>query len=132
MPIHGSIAFLGGGLLALIGLGVYLAARLQFKSFRLTLGLETSRLVTSGIYRMSRNPQTLGALLMLCGISVLGRSGVALSLAVAAWLGALVWLRIEEGILEQRFGETYKDYCSRVPRFFHVPGFHSRDGNVAA
>ncbi len=133
MPIHRSIASLGGGLLVLVGAGIYLAARLQFKSFRLTWGLEMSRLVTNGIYRVSRNPQTLGVLLMLSGVGLLGRSGVGLLLVGVAWMASMIWLRIEEGILERRFGELYVEYRSRVPRFLHVPGRRRhRDRNMAA
>lgn len=100
-----------------LGAAMYVAGRVQFRSFRLTWGLETGRLVTNGIYRMTRNPQTVGAILFLVGAGVIGKSGVALVLAAIAALGSVMWLWKEEAILEQRFGGPYRQYRNDVSRF---------------
>ena len=79
---------------------------------------KASRLVTGGIYRVSRNPMYLG---MACLLT-----------AWAIWLGALwPWLgpvafvlyitrfqiRPEERVLTTLFGEAYTDYTQRVRRW---------------
>ncbi|MEE8524909.1 MAG: isoprenylcysteine carboxylmethyltransferase family protein [Thermoanaerobaculia bacterium] len=117
LPIPPRLAVSLGAVAAIIGIVLYLSARLRFRSFRLTWGLETSRLVTSGVYRFSRNPQTLGALLVLTGAAIAGNSGVALLLAALGWVGASIWVPTEEGILEKLFGEEYRQYRQRVPRY---------------
>jgi protein-S-isoprenylcysteine O-methyltransferase Ste14 len=75
-------------------------------------------LVTEGIYRWSRNPQN--ALLMV----VHGALAVAAD-TLAAWAvgGSMVavyalMVSCEEPWLEAAYGEAYREYCRRVPRFF--------------
>lgn len=122
VPIPGVLAWLGGGALALAGASFHLAARLQFGSTRLAWGLAADRLVTSGVYRYSRNPQLVGISLLLFGLAIVGRSGAALVLAALFWLCCLVSASVEERILEARYGEPYRQYKSAVPRFFGFPG----------
>ena len=110
-----------GALPVVAGGTLYLAARLHFGSFRLTWGLDTSRLVTTGIYRFSRHPQSLGWILVLTGTGVMGRSTVGLLLAGVYGWTCLVWLPIEEGILEQRFGSEYRRYLAATPWFLGLP-----------
>ncbi len=129
LPIDRRVALLAGGAAAAVGAAVYIAARVQFRSFRLTWGLDSSRLVTTGIYRFSRNPQTVGAVLFWTGTALLGRSGVALLLAGLLWLAFLVWLPVEEQILERTFGQDYRRYQGRTPRFLGLPG--RRDSHIA-
>lgn len=77
-----------------------------------------SRLVTSGIFRLSRNPIYLGDLLLLAAWAMW--LGNALN---AVWLGFFVWyiqrfqIRPEERALERLFGETYRAYCANVRRW---------------
>ena len=130
LPLPKTVAFLGGGALVAVGAAVYVAGRLQFNSFRLTWGLDSSRLVTTGVYRFTRNPQTIGSLLLLSGVGLLGRSGVALLLVGAAWLASVIWLPIEERFLEHRFGVEYRRYRHRVPRYVGWPTSERQDGDV--
>ena len=120
MPIHVSVSLSLGFVALLVGVALIVCARLSFWSFRLTWGLTTDRLVTSGVYGISRNPQILGAFLTYVGIAILGRSIAALILAAVFLLASLVWIPIEERILEARFGEPYRRYRQCVPRFLGV------------
>ncbi len=129
LPIDRRVALLTGGAAAAVGAAGYVAARVQFRSFRLTWGLDSSRLVTTGIYRFSRNPQTVGAVLFWTGTALLGRSGVALLLAGLLWLAFLAWLPVEEQILERTFGQDYRRYQRRTPRFLGLP--RRRDSHIA-
>jgi len=103
------------GVLGLTALINFLIAGTTYKPHRPEL---TQSLVTSGVYRWSRNPMYLSLVLLL----------TALYLASCAWWGVflvplfVLWLqhfqiRVEERILQQRFGAEYQDYCRRVRRW---------------
>ena len=121
IPLAGNGLRIGGAVLLALGGVIYLTARLSFRSFRLAWGLNTGRLVTSGIYRLSRNPQCVGWLLVLAGSALAGQSWVALLLALAYWLSTLVWIPREERVLKHRFGEEYRHYCAETPRYIGLP-----------
>ena len=121
LPIPDGPALALGGALALVGGTVYLAARLQFRSFRLTWGLVADRLVTTGLYRFSRNPQLVGWGLLFLGVAVLGRSGAGLLLATMFSASCLVSVPLEERALRRRYGAAYEAFRSSVPRFFGLP-----------
>jgi protein-S-isoprenylcysteine O-methyltransferase Ste14 len=74
--------------------------------------------VVEGPYRFTRNPQYLGVLLILVGNFIW--SGAAALLAYAAYIATsfhIFVVRYEEPKLERRFGETYRRYRERVPRW---------------
>jgi protein-S-isoprenylcysteine O-methyltransferase Ste14 len=92
-----------------------------FRTFTRWLGSETPGLRTDGLYRWSRNPQFVGYGLLFIGFFV-------------AWWNSLSWLgigsylllvnviaRVEEAHLERVYGNEYREYCQRVPRFFGLP-----------
>jgi protein-S-isoprenylcysteine O-methyltransferase Ste14 len=76
----------------------------------------TRELVTQGPYAYSRNPMTLGALLLYLGIGVwMGSSGVVI-LTVIAFSGLLTFIYVHETReLAERFGDTYLEYRKRTP-----------------
>jgi protein-S-isoprenylcysteine O-methyltransferase Ste14 len=86
-------------------------------SLRQTWGLELERCISGGPYRFSRNPQLLGVFAVLLGAAMLGRSGAALALVAVYWLASVAWVRLEEHLMRERFGDGYDVYCSKVPRF---------------
>ena len=103
-----------------VGAIVYLTARLQLRSFRQTWALRTNRLLTSGIYRLLRHPQNLGWGLLLGGIALLGRSGMALALTGAYVVTCVIWLPVEEAFLERRFGASYTRYRQHTPALIRL------------
>lgn len=121
MGLDREIALVSGILLFAVGLLIHLAARIKFRSFRLTWGLSTDRLVTSGIYAYSRNPQILGYTLFYLGIALMGRSFASLLLVGVFLVGSVVWIMMEEPILERRYGKEYRRYKRRVGRIFSFP-----------
>jgi protein-S-isoprenylcysteine O-methyltransferase Ste14 len=109
------LQYLGYGLMVL-GVGLCIVPMLHFSS-RMVVGRDASRLVTTGVYRFSRNPQYVTYGLFVLGYAMTGRAvmayvGVALYLVVAH-LTALV----EEEHLERVFGEEYRRYKARTPRY---------------
>lgn len=75
------------------------------------------RLVTTGIYGITRNPMYLGHLLFLTGL--LGATGSPVALAALAQGVARFHRRIrrDERRLEELFGDEYRHYAATVPRY---------------
>jgi len=77
-----------------------------------------SRLVTSGIYRWTRNPMYVGMALIYAGVAILFDSHLALLflIPVLALVRYYVIAR-EEAYLERTFGDEYVAYKARVRRW---------------
>jgi protein-S-isoprenylcysteine O-methyltransferase Ste14 len=79
----------------------------------------TRQLVGAGAYGYTRNPMKGGLFLVLAGEAFLTQSA-----PLAAWfacfaLANVLYIRLhEEPGLEARFGDPYRDYCARVPRWW--------------
>ena len=77
-----------------------------------------ARLVTSGIYRFSRNPVYLGFVLILVGLPLdLGSYWGFLLAPVMIFLFRRLVIEPEEAALTQKFGDEYRRYQSRVRRW---------------
>jgi protein-S-isoprenylcysteine O-methyltransferase Ste14 len=78
--------------------------------------------MTGGPYAFSRHPMYIGELGLWLGSAVLYGSPVVL--VGFGVLFALLWqLAVrEEGALEAKFGDAYRRYKARVPRWLGVPG----------
>lgn len=76
------------------------------------------RLVVTGLYRFTRNPMYNGVLAMLLGEAWLFRSTTLLRYAAVMFvLFNLVVLVYEEPALASQFGESYRAYRRKVPRW---------------
>jgi protein-S-isoprenylcysteine O-methyltransferase Ste14 len=116
-----SLSVGGGSICLLIGAIVCFAAMASFRSLKRLSGMDSNRLITGGIYRWSRNPQTVGWTLFLTGIALFRSSTMVLLLAVLFWIGFRIYLPLEEQLLEQIFGDTYRTYRSQTHRYFGPP-----------
>ena len=75
-------------------------------------------LVTGGLFAHSRNPVYASMILGLAGIFVvLGTLTPALVVPVFAYLISVRFIALEERLLEDRFGDAYRDYAGRVRRW---------------
>ncbi|MFC1879060.1 methyltransferase family protein [Chloroflexota bacterium] len=81
-----------------------------------TIGVE-DKLVTGGPYRFTRNPQYIGDTLNIIGYMVLTNSWMIWIIAVLGVILNLLAPYTEEPWLEERYGERYREYKRRVPRF---------------
>jgi protein-S-isoprenylcysteine O-methyltransferase Ste14 len=118
-PAPGWIRYLGLALTFagfLLGIGAFL----EFRKARTTLDPHGSsrQVVSSGIYRISRNPIYLGFLLMVIGLPL--NSGLYWGIIMAPFymmaMNGLV-IEKEEAYLEKKFKSPYTDYKSRVRRW---------------
>lgn len=76
-------------------------------------------LVTEGFFRVSRNPMYLGFIVALSGVWILLGSVIALAPAMVFWLITNSWyIPMEEAAMERKFGEQYRVYKQKTPRWF--------------
>ena len=110
---------LGVGFLG-IGVALNLVADKAFKKRQTTVKPfeEPSTLITDGVYNITRNPMYLGFVLVLLGIGVCMGSLVPFAVVpVFAVLIDVVFVRVEERMLENTFGGEWADYRNRVRRW---------------
>lgn len=109
-----------GLFLAFLGFLLGISALIEFRRARTTSNPHGSakQLVTSGIYRFTRNPIYLGFLLMVIGMPL--TSGLYWGFIVAPFyiitMNRLV-IQHEESYLERKFGNVYTSYTSSVRRW---------------
>jgi protein-S-isoprenylcysteine O-methyltransferase Ste14 len=83
-------------------------------------------LVARGLYRYVRNPMYVGVVSVLLGEALLFASSRLLTYAVAAFTFFFLFVLLyEEPTLGEKFGESYRRYRERVPRW--IPRAPRRD-----
>jgi protein-S-isoprenylcysteine O-methyltransferase Ste14 len=80
--------------------------------------MHTECLVGDGPYRYTRNPLYLGNMFLVLGLGLLLGPLAYAILAVGMWILVRLFIRDEEAGLEASGGESYRAYCSAVPRMF--------------
>lgn len=79
---------------------------------------KSTRLVTSGIYRFSRNPMYLGLMFLLIAWALwLNRYFAPLVMIGFVYYLHRFQIRQEEKFLQQKFGELFTQYCQQVRRW---------------
>ena len=78
----------------------------------------TKKLVTTGMYSLTRNPMYLGLVSVLFGWGVILASlSTFIILPLFVWVMTVQQIIPEEQILEQKFGQDYLDYKIAVKRW---------------
>lgn len=108
--------------LAAVGVGIAAAGVVSFRLAKTTVNPlkpdTASSLVVAGIYRVTRNPMYLGALIVLIGWAVFLSNALALILAGTFVLYLNRFQIIpEEKALTTRFGPEFAAYCAKVRRW---------------
>ncbi|MBD3351833.1 MAG: hypothetical protein GF364_10140 [Candidatus Lokiarchaeota archaeon] len=82
-------------------------------------GKEPKTLVISKIYKRSRNPMYFGVILMIFGEGLLVESFSILIWGILTFIAFhITIIKKEEPHLEQKYGDSYRKYRERVPRWF--------------
>ena len=111
--ILGGVIIVVGLLLLVTANGLFVRAGTDVIPFR-----NVSSLVTTGIYRFTRNPMYLGMAVVLLGCAI--TVGVVPALLVPVVFAVIVearFIRPEEQMLLELFPEEYPAYCQRVRRW---------------
>jgi protein-S-isoprenylcysteine O-methyltransferase Ste14 len=105
---------------AAIALGVVAVASFLMKGTTISPHTpdKTSSLVTTGLYRFTRNPMYLALLLALIGFAVARGHPLGLVPVIAFVIVMEAFqIRPEEAMLEEKFGDEYRSYKARVRRW---------------
>ena len=86
-----------------------------------SFGREVGSLRTSGLYKYSRNPQLVGGFFFIVGYALLWPSWKGGAWASLWLVISYLMVRGEEAHLENVFGEEYRNYCVRTPRYLGLP-----------
>ena len=108
----GSPVFIVGAGLAVLRLAGLVKALFDFKNTPL------EQPVTRGIYRLSRHPQIVMSSVVILGASIAIGSWVAVLAFGAARVLSHYGIVAEEEVCLKLYGEAYRAYMKRVPRYF--------------
>jgi protein-S-isoprenylcysteine O-methyltransferase Ste14 len=104
------------------GLPIYLLGLISYAM--VWVGFATTppdKLVTKGIYRYSRNPMQLSQVVIFLGVGIATTSWVFLLLAVIYIIMPLLWVAAEERHCLEYYGDGYREYMKRTPRWIGLP-----------
>jgi len=111
----GTIWFYIGFPICLIGLIIYTVVTVNFATTPL------AEPVTKGLYRYSRNPQYLTEFLMFIGVGVASASWMFLLFSVVYTTFMLSFASSEERFCLENYGDAYREYMNKTPRYIGVP-----------
>jgi len=76
--------------------------------------------VTRGVYRISRNPQWVALVMVMLGIAIAIGLWTAIILAAVTMVAGHFRILAEEKACLEQYGESYRQYMERVPRYLLV------------
>ena len=77
----------------------------------------TEKLVTKGVYSISRNPSYVSDVLIKMSIGIACLSWLFLLVAIADFILLSTIISAEEQFLLENYGKDYRDYLSKTPRW---------------
>lgn len=120
-PKWGSPAQTAAGIaITIFFLGLTIAGARQFDRQKTNINtfLKPDVLVTTGLFRYTRNPMYLGFAGALAGAAIALNCLTGLIVALVFVAIADRWyIRFEEKVMSQTFGKAYADYCAQTRRW---------------
>ncbi len=120
---HGgaTLVFLSAGIvLIILGAVLLILARREFRRYGQPTdpGHPTHKVVTTGVFSISRNPLYLGGIGILVGLALAFNLPWAIVLLLPALVACHYILIVpEERYLTEKFGEAYRSYVEKVDRW---------------
>jgi len=111
----GANVFIPGIILFALGLAGFVIALFNFKK------TPPDQPVTKGLYRISRHPQQLMFLISFFGICIAIGSWLALFIQIISSLFLQSRILAEEKACLERYGDSYREYVNRTPRWIGIP-----------
>ena len=117
---------LSSGVVFYVGLIIYFIGLIITAAALYALG-EKPGLVNGGVYRNSRNPNYVGMIIVILGMTLMGWTGSLWSIVFLIYFVLTIpyfhWTVLaEEAYLSDKFGDAYRDYLSSTARYFGAPG----------
>ena len=110
----GANVFIIGTLVYVLGLAGFIIALFNFKNTQL------DQPITRGLYRISRHPQQLMFFISFFGICIATGSWLVLFIQIISSLFLHSRILAEEKTCLEQYGESYRTYMKRVPRYFLI------------
>ena len=107
----GDVVFVIGISIYSLGLIGFIVALDNFKN------TPVDQPVTSGLYRISRHPQQLAVSVSFLGIGIAIGSWPVFAFMILGVIGAHFKILAEEEACLEQYGESYKNYMDRIPRY---------------
>ena len=111
----GTIWFFAGFIIYLLGAIIMTAGMLSF------FATAADKLVTTGVYRFSRNPIYFGMFLIFGGTGIACVSWIFLLLTAVFIIVLHIFIVSEERSCLQKYGDAYLEYMNRTPRWIGIP-----------
>jgi protein-S-isoprenylcysteine O-methyltransferase Ste14 len=116
LPLQLGTMWLYSGLLVyLFGFGFLIVAVSNFATS------PKDEVITKGLYGVTRNPEYIGILLIQSGLGIACASWLYLLLTVITLILFDANLSAEERYCLYKYGEEYREYKSRIPRWIGIP-----------
>jgi protein-S-isoprenylcysteine O-methyltransferase Ste14 len=117
LPLRlGEIWFYVGLPIALVGTVTYIMVIVSF----VTTPLDKEP-VTTGLYRYSRHPMYITQLVMFIGVGIASASWLFLLLTIVYQALGFTYAGSEERICLEKYGDAYREYMERTPRWIGLP-----------
>lgn len=117
LPLQlGTIWFYIGLPISIVGLVIFTMVIVTF----VTTPLDKEPL-TKGLYRYSRHPMYITQLVMFVGVSIASASWVFLLFSIVYTILSFIIAIPEEGFCLEKYGDAYREYVNRTPRWFGIP-----------
>lgn len=116
LPLRLGTAWLYSGLVVyLFGMAFTIVAVLNFATS------PKDKVITKGVYGISRNPMYIGLILMQVGLGIICSSWLYLLLTLVLLILLNENLSAEERYCLHRYGESYQQYKNKTPRWIGIP-----------
>jgi protein-S-isoprenylcysteine O-methyltransferase Ste14 len=121
LPLRLGTAWLYSGVVVyLFGVAFSIVAVLHFATS------PKDKVITKGIYSISRNPMYIGLILMQIGLAIICSSWLYLLLTVVLLILLNENLSAEERYCLYRYGDSYREYRNKTPRWIGIPKAETR------
>ena len=77
--------------------------------------------VSRGLYRYSRHPMYVTIFVFLLGLGIATASWILLLFFIVFVVGCVTFANVEEQGCLQKYGESYREYMARTPRWIGIP-----------
>jgi protein-S-isoprenylcysteine O-methyltransferase Ste14 len=116
LPLRLGTAWLYSGLVVyLFGVALSIVAVLNFATS------PKDKVITKGLYSISRNPIYIGLILMQISLGIICSSWVYLLLTLVLLILLNENLSAEERYCLYRYGDSYRQYKNKTPRWIGIP-----------
>ena len=113
-----TLSKIGWGLLILSLIVVWIAQSQMADSWRIGIDEKNkTKLVTKGLFSISRNPIFLGILIANIGLFLVIPNAFTLLIISLSTISINTQIRLEEEFLKQEFGNYYLEYAKKVRRW---------------